>query len=151
MRLLLATVETKIAMSDITSQLLGQIHDFVTDPGAADGALELMANKIDADKAVLVRLASDRRRDMTLGSYGLDRDLIAHLLRERKNPDFILSREARWTSGRQTSGAIEGMPKQTAQVTSSESTTVGSAVTSGISGSAGNPPGASTRTQLGGG
>ncbi|TDJ44598.1 MAG: helix-turn-helix transcriptional regulator [Gammaproteobacteria bacterium] len=58
-----------------------------------------MAQHINADKAALVRLAGDRRRDIILGSCGMQRDLITHMLRERQNPELFLAQEARWTAG----------------------------------------------------
>jgi DNA-binding CsgD family transcriptional regulator len=59
-----------------------------------------MASLVNADKAALVRLATDRRRDMTLGSYGMPRELLTEILRERKNPDLFLAHESRWKPGK---------------------------------------------------
>lgn len=74
------TRKSKIPINKQTSELLGRIQDIVTDPDAADHALELMARQINASKAALVRLGSDRRLDVTLGSYGMESDLITHML-----------------------------------------------------------------------
>ncbi|MFW2403940.1 MAG: hypothetical protein ACN4GT_04170, partial [Gammaproteobacteria bacterium] len=81
-------------------EIIGRIYDFVLDAGAADGVLELMANALDSDKAVLVRLADDRRRDIALGHFGIDRELINSILSERENPETFLAHDAHWEAGR---------------------------------------------------
>jgi DNA-binding CsgD family transcriptional regulator/PAS domain-containing protein len=88
-----------IPITKQTSELLGRIQDIVTDPDGADDALELMARQINASKAALVRLGSDRRLDVTLGSYGMESDLITHMLSERHNPELLQADEAHWTAG----------------------------------------------------
>ncbi len=58
-----------------------------------------MARQINASKAALVRLGSERRRDLTLGSYGMESDLIANILSERHNPELLQPKKTRWTAG----------------------------------------------------
>jgi len=81
-------------------EIIGRISDFVLDADAADEALELMARSLDSDKAVLVRLAADRRRDIALANYNVPRDLINSILSERENPETFLAHDAHWESGR---------------------------------------------------
>lgn len=81
-------------------EMIGRIHDIVLDIEAADDVLRMMANALDSDMAVLVRLADDRRRDIALGQYGIDRELINNLLSERENPDSFLAHSSHWETGR---------------------------------------------------
>jgi len=80
--------------------IIGRIHDFVLDADAADDALKMMANSLDSDKGVLVRLADDRRRDIALGYYGISRELINSILSERENPESFLAHDTHWKAGR---------------------------------------------------
>lgn len=81
-------------------EIIGRIHDFVLDADAADDALQMMATELDSDKAVLVRLAEDRRRDIALGRYGVKRELVTSILSERENPETFLAHDAHWEAGR---------------------------------------------------
>jgi len=87
------------ALQDSQLDIIGRIHDIVLDTDVADSVIETMAAALDSDKAILVRLAEDRRRDIALGYFGVDRDLINSLLRERENPENFLSHETYWTPG----------------------------------------------------
>lgn len=79
--------------------IIRHINGFVGDPDSADAALAEMAGVLDSDKALLVRLAGDRRRDIALAYFGIDREFINHVLRERENPDSFLAHEAHWKPG----------------------------------------------------
>lgn len=87
------------AFHDSRLDIIEQIHDIVLDTDVADSVIETMATALDSDKAILVRLAEDRRRDIALGHFGVDRELINSLLRERENPENFLSHETYWTPG----------------------------------------------------
>jgi len=87
------------AVHDSRLDIIGRIHDIVLDTNVADGVIETMAAALDSDKAILVRLAEDRRRDIALGYFGVDRNLINSILRERENPENFLSHEVHWTPG----------------------------------------------------
>jgi len=87
------------ALHDSMLDIVGRIHDFVLDTDVADSVIEEMATVLDSDKAILVRLAEDRRRDIALGYFGVDRNFINGILRERENPESFLSHELHWTPG----------------------------------------------------
>jgi len=87
------------ALQNTRLDIIGRIHDILLDTDAADRVIEEMATALDSDKAILVRLAEDRRRDIALGYFGVDRDLINGILRERENPENFLSHEFQWTPG----------------------------------------------------
>lgn len=87
--------QTQFSIIDI----VGSIYEIANDPDAADVALGEMARVLNSDKALLVRLASDRRRDIALGHFGVDREYINRALREREDPESFLSRESHWQSG----------------------------------------------------
>ncbi len=99
-------------MHDSMIEVIGRIHDFVIEAEAADDAIAKMATMLDADKAVLVRLAGDRRRDIALASHGMSRELIGGILSERGNPDTFLAHDARWKAG---SIATDGDCKRSAR------------------------------------
>lgn len=79
--------------------LVGCIHDFVLDDAAATGVIEQIAHNIDSDKAMLVRLAEDRRRDVALAHFGVERELINEVLRDRENPESFLAHNGHWRTG----------------------------------------------------
>lgn len=87
------------ALHDSMLDIVGRIHDFVLDTDVADSVIEEMATVLDSDKAILMRLTEDRRRDIALGYFGVDRDFINGILRERENPENFLSHELHWTPG----------------------------------------------------
>jgi len=80
-------------------EIISSIYDFVVDVEAANVAIEKMCELFKADKAMMVRLADDRRRDIVLGSYGFDRDAMKSILRGREDPDSFLARNERWHAG----------------------------------------------------
>lgn len=87
------------ATRDSIVEIVGRIQDFVLDADAADDALGRIAELLDSDKALMVRLAPDRRRDMTLGRFGFERTLIDGILGQRDNPDTFLAHPAQWEPG----------------------------------------------------
>jgi len=99
-------------MHESMSAIIGQIYDFVEDVDAADAALAGMASVLEADKAILVRLAEDRRRDIALARVGMDRQLITRILSERENPDAFLVHHVHWESG---SIALDNQCKRSAE------------------------------------
>ncbi|MFQ5634726.1 MAG: helix-turn-helix transcriptional regulator [Gammaproteobacteria bacterium] len=80
--------------------IIGRIHDYVLDPNAASDAVAGMAAMLNSDKAILVRLAPDRRRNIALGCFGMSRELINRILCERENPDSFLAHDSHWEPGR---------------------------------------------------
>lgn len=84
---------------DSITAMVGRIHDIVVNADSADELLADMAAMLDADKAVLVRLAQDRRRDIAIARHGMDRELVGRILSERTNPDTFLAHDSRWQSG----------------------------------------------------
>lgn len=84
---------------DSIIDIVGRIQDYVLDGEAADDALAQIAALLDSDKAIMVRLAPDRRRDMTLGRHGFDRELIDGILGRRDDPDTFLAHDTHWQPG----------------------------------------------------
>ena len=84
---------------DAQLDILSNIYDFVLDTDAASIAIGKMTKLLKCNKAMMVRLADDRRRDIVLASLGFDRDTMNAILRGRENPDSFLARTDKWQAG----------------------------------------------------
>ena len=92
------TIKTK-PDGDAQLETISAIYEFVLDIDAANVAIGKMADLLKSDKAMMVRLADDRRRDIVLASHGFERDTMNTILRDRENAESFLARTDRWHAG----------------------------------------------------
>jgi DNA-binding CsgD family transcriptional regulator len=87
------------ADTDAQLEITAAIYEFVLDADAANVAIDKLCELLSCNKAMMVRLADDRRRDIVLASHGFERDTMNAILRDRENSESFLARTDRWHAG----------------------------------------------------